>query len=89
MYSLEVDMQFITDEEILNLSFEEALGHLEAVVKALEQGDLPLDDAVVAFELGNKLKRRCEGKLQEAKLKIEKVVRSAQGDASTIEVQPS
>lgn len=82
-------MQFITDEEILNLSFEEALGHLEAVVKALEQGDLPLDDAVVAFELGNKLKRRCEGKLQEAKLKIEKVVRSAQGDASTIEVQPS
>ncbi|MDR1207962.1 MAG: exodeoxyribonuclease VII small subunit [Holosporales bacterium] len=82
-------MQLITDEEILNLSFEEALGRLEAVVKALEQGDLPLDDAVVAFELGNKLKRRCEGKLQEAKLKIEKVVRSAQGEASTVEVKPS
>ncbi|MDR0631189.1 MAG: exodeoxyribonuclease VII small subunit [Holosporales bacterium] len=78
-------MQFLTDEEITNLSFENALERLEAVVKALEQGDLPLEEAVVAFEFGNKLKRRCESKLQEAKLKIEKVVHSAKGEPSVVE----
>ncbi|MDR1907406.1 MAG: exodeoxyribonuclease VII small subunit [Holosporales bacterium] len=78
-------MQIITDEEISALSFEDALGRLEVIVKSLEQGDLSLDDAVVAFEFGNKLRRCCERKLQEAKLKIEKVIKSAQDPAVSLE----
>jgi exodeoxyribonuclease VII small subunit len=78
-------MQTLTDEEIAALSFEKALACLEAVVRSLEQGDLPLDDAVVAFEFGNKLKRCCEKKLQEAKLKIEQVVHNTQEGTVSVE----
>ena len=35
-----------------NLSFEEAIGELELVVAALEQGELPLDEALARFERG-------------------------------------
>ncbi|MDR1598096.1 MAG: exodeoxyribonuclease VII small subunit [Holosporales bacterium] len=78
-------MQVLTDDEIGALSFEDALNRLEVIVKSLEQGDLSLDDAVVAFELGSKLRRCCEKKIQEAKLKIEKVIKSAQDSAVSLE----
>lgn len=38
--------------------FEEALGELEAIVKKLE-GDLPLDEAIAAFEKGIELSKIC------------------------------
>ena len=54
------------------LSFEEALGRLENIVRELEAGRIKLDDAVKAYEQAVKLKNFCEQKLQDAKLKIEK-----------------
>ena len=56
------------------LSFEEALSRLEAIVRELEAGRIKLDDAVNAYEQAVGLKNFCEKKLQEAKLKIEKIV---------------
>ncbi len=55
------------------LSFEEALGRLENIVRELEAGRIKLDDAVKAYEQAIKLKNFCEQKLQDAKLKIEKI----------------
>lgn len=55
------------------LSFEEALGRLENIVHELEAGRIKLDDAVKAYEQAVKLKNFCEQKLQDAKLKIEKI----------------
>ncbi len=55
------------------LSFEEALGRLENIVRELEAGRIKLDDAVKAYEQAVKLKNFCEQKLQDAKLKIEKI----------------
>ena len=55
------------------LSFEEALSRLEAIVRELEAGRIKLDDAVNAYEQAVGLKNFCEKKLQEAKLKIEKI----------------
>ena len=52
------------------LSFEEALSRLEAIVRELEAGRIKLDDAVNAYEQAVGLKNFCEKKLQEAKLKI-------------------
>lgn len=71
-------MDFLTDEQIAALSFEEALQRLESAVKMLEDGGLPLDHAVKVFEEGNRLRKRCEQKLREAKLNVEKVIESAQ-----------
>ena len=56
------------------LSFEEALSQLETLVKRLEEGRLPLDEAVSVFEKGAALKAHCEQKLQAAKLKVDQVV---------------
>lgn len=55
------------------LSFENALSELEALVKQLEMGDLPLADALDAYEKGVKLSKQCQQLLDKAELKIQKL----------------
>ena len=55
------------------LSFEEALKELEEIVVNLEKGDISLDDAIKAYEKGSILKEQCEKRLNEAKMKVEKI----------------
>ncbi|MEQ9115265.1 MAG: exodeoxyribonuclease VII small subunit [Rickettsiales bacterium] len=62
------------DKNIDNLSFEEALKQLQEIVREIESGQDSLDKIVAHYERGNKLKKYCESKLKEAKLKIEKIV---------------
>lgn len=57
------------------LSFEEALTRLEEVVERLEGGELELESALVAFEEGVALARRCAGQLDDAEQRIETLVR--------------
>lgn len=52
-------------------SFEENLNELEAVVKQLEGGDLPLEKALESFEKGVTLSETCRKQLEEAEKKIE------------------
>ncbi len=54
-------------------TFEQALKDLEAVVKELESGDLPLEKALEAYEKGARLKAECEKMLQEAQRRVEKI----------------
>ena len=61
------------NNEINELSFEEALNQLEIIVRELESGKTKLDDAVNAYERAIKLKQFCENKLKSAQLKIEKL----------------
>ena len=61
------------------LSFEEALGQLENLVRELEAGKIKLDDAVVAYEKAVALKNFCQKKLEDAKLKIEKIETNIDG----------
>lgn len=67
------------------LSFEEALGELETIVRRLETGESPLEDSIDAYERGTKLKQHCEKKLRDAQAKIEKISVSENG---TITTQP-
>ncbi|MGD8341652.1 MAG: exodeoxyribonuclease VII small subunit [Gammaproteobacteria bacterium] len=50
---------------------EETLENLEQLVEKLEQGDLPLNQALKEFERGIKLTRQCQSVLKEAEQKIE------------------
>lgn len=68
----------------LQSSFEDALAELEAIVRRLEEGSGKLDDAIASYERGAMLKRHCEEKLQEAQLRIEKIVLGPSG-AVTLE----
>lgn len=51
--------------------FEQALAELEGLVERLEHGDLPLDEALKAFERGVALTRQCQASLQAAQQKVE------------------
>ena len=73
-------------KDIAALSFEDALKELEAIVKQLEGGQVKLDEAITAYERGALLKQHCEQKLAEAKMKVEKIVFSADG---TVGSQPT
>ena len=64
------------------LRFEEALAGLERIVRDLEGGDLPLDDALRLFEEGVRLSRFCGAKLDEAEKRIEILMKSAEGEWS-------
>ncbi|MCG6919103.1 MAG: exodeoxyribonuclease VII small subunit [Deltaproteobacteria bacterium] len=63
--------------------FEEALKKLEAIVAKMEEGDLPLEEALKAFEEGVKLAKFCTSKLNEAERKVEKLIRDQSGKVQT------
>lgn len=50
--------------------FEQSLGALESLVKELESGDLPLDQALKTFEKGINLTRECQRALSDAEQKV-------------------
>jgi len=56
------------------LSFEEGLASLEAVVAQLENGDLELEEALAAFEQGVALTRRCSAQLERSERRIEELI---------------
>ena len=58
--------------------FEEALEQLEEIVNQLEAGDLELESALVAFEQGVALTRRCAGQLDDAERRIEQLVKDGE-----------
>ena len=51
--------------------FEECLQRLEAIVKEMERGDLPLEQSLKLFEEGIALSDACRKELDEAEGKIE------------------
>ena len=63
-----------------SLPFEEALQKLEAVVEAMEAGDLPLETLIARYEEGTRLARICSEKLAEAELKIQQLEKNAAGE---------
>ncbi|WP_369601463.1 exodeoxyribonuclease VII small subunit [Hahella sp. SMD15-11] len=54
--------------------FETALAQLEGIVRALEQGDLKLEEALERFETGVHLSRLCQDALRAAELRVEKLL---------------
>lgn len=54
-----------------NLNFEVAVKRLDEIVETLGAGDTPLDASLALYAEGAELLAYCEGRLKEAKLKIE------------------
>ena len=63
------------------LSFEQALAELERIVGQLESGQAPLEDSIRLYERGAQLKGHCEKRLEAARLRVEKIVVGAGGQA--------
>ncbi len=65
--------------------FEESMLRLEEIVRLLEKGDAPLEDAIRLFEEGTKLAKSCDDMLNEAEKKV--VVLSKGADGEPVETE--
>ena len=61
--------------------FEQSLAELEALVTRLEEGDVPLEEALKTFERGVALTRQCQTALRTAQQKVE-ILLTRSGDES-------
>lgn len=61
------------------MKFEDALKKLEKIVAELENGDLPLDEALGKYEEGIRLSKACAKKLEVARKKVEILLKSEDG----------
>lgn len=62
------------------IRFEETLKKLEKIVQDLEKGDLSLDEALKKYEEGIELTRLCSQRLENAKKKIDVLVKNKKGE---------
>ena len=65
---------------VAEMTFEEAMQALEAVVSQLERGDVALEQSIALYQRGADLKAHCGAKLKDAEEKVE-LIRAAEGRA--------
>lgn len=61
------------------MTFEQALTRLEAIVRTLESGELPLDETVRLYEEGQRLRLYCEQYLADAEQRIAVIRQTSDG----------
>jgi exodeoxyribonuclease VII small subunit len=62
------------------IPFEEAMQKLEAIVDAMESGELPLESLMAKFEEGTRLAKICQTTLAQAEVRIQKLEKNAAGE---------
>ena len=68
-------------------TFEVSLKQLETAVEKLEVGDLPLSDALQAFEDGLKASNTCRGFLEDARQRVDVLIKENGGDFTLAELE--
>ena len=69
------------------LRFEEAFQELTELVAKLEAGDLPLEQSLALFERGQALAQRCGELLENAELKLRKLIEDESGEFTESELE--
>lgn len=62
-----------------NQSFEEAMTRLEQIVRAMERGDVALEESLKLFQEGTELVRSCQKLLDQAQLQVKKIMTAPDG----------
>ncbi len=62
-----------------NRTFEENMQRLEQIVRAMERGDVALEESLKMFQEGTALVRSCEKLLDKAELQVKKIATAADG----------
>tara|TARA_B100000131_G_scaffold323180_1_gene380324 strand:+ start:4508 stop:4756 length:249 start_codon:yes stop_codon:yes gene_type:complete len=70
------------EKNLEQITFEEAIKELENIVDDLERGEVSLEEAVSAYERGSKLKNICQERLNDARMKVEKIKQDESGQIS-------
>ena len=61
-------------------TFEEDLKRLEQIVRAMERGEVALDESIKMFQEGTELARRCAKRLDEAQMQVNLILSNEQGE---------
>ena len=62
-----------------NQTFEESMVRLEQIVRAMERGDVALEESLKLFQEGTDLVRNCQKLLDEAQLQVKKIMTAPDG----------
>ena len=62
-----------------NKTFEENMHRLEQIVRAMERGDVALDESLKLFREGTALVQKCGKLLDKAELQVKKITVAADG----------
>ncbi len=62
-----------------NKSFEASMGRLEQIVRAMERGDVALEESLKLFQEGTELVRSCQKLLDEAQLQVKRIMTAPDG----------
>ena len=62
-----------------NKTFEESMQRLEQIVRAMERGDVALEESLRLFQEGTELIRSCNKLLDEAQLQVKKIMTAPDG----------
>ncbi len=72
------------NEDVAALPFEKAMAELEEIVTRLEKGSVTLEESILIYERGERLRNHCEKLLQSAEMRIEKITLDADGKATGV-----
>ena len=62
-----------------NKSFEQNMARLEQIVRAMERGDVALEESLKLFQEGTELVRNCQKLLDEAQLQVKMIMTAPDG----------
>lgn len=62
-----------------NKTFEESMGRLEQIVRAMERGDVALEESLKLFQEGTELVRNCQKLLDDAQLQVKMIITAPDG----------
>ena len=62
-----------------NMTFEQSMQRLEQIVRAMERGDVALEESLKLFQEGTELVRNCNQLLDDAQLQIKKIMTAPDG----------
>ena len=61
------------------ISFETSMARLEQIVRAMERGDVALEESLKLFQEGTELVRNCQKLLDEAQLQVKMIMTAPDG----------
>ena len=62
-----------------NMTFEASMSRLEQIVRAMERGDVALEESLKLFQEGTELVKTCQKLLDEARLQVQKIMTAPDG----------
>ncbi len=69
----------MSDKPVSEMTFEDAMAELEAVVSQLEGSQVALEDSIKLYQRGEELKKHCAEKLKSAEEKVAQITLGSDG----------